>query len=452
MTTQGISLAAAKLSEKTAARGSKAGETGFDSIMTDRASKTAPQKDSRQDRPDKAADTVTADRSENAVPVKKESAVQTKNPQVKDSAVRPQDPIEDSVDPEAAACQMAAMFYEVFGVDIETLLDTMKQTGRSMMEVLGSFSNENAAQAFQNLVMEMHGITDKAAFLTNDKLVQELSALNERFVQILSEALKIPVEKLADADPSILASLAEKVDDALQLMVQPELTEDAGNGQEQMPGMMAENPEQGFEVIIEEPQTSNGNAQTETFAKRQGPEPAVQNENAAANLFTERLTEAFESSAVEDKPSAGQLMTRIVEQVVEQVKIRVMPETTSMELMLHPESLGRVNIQVSAAAGVAKATLIVENLMAKEALESQLITLKETFAEQGLKVEAVEVTVSEFGLNQENHQAQQEQQNGAKRRRFRSGDSMDDGVSEGTETESTAAERRDINSVVDYTA
>ncbi len=40
----------------------------------------------------------------------------------------------------------------------------------------------------------------------------------------------------------------------------------------------------------------------------------------------------------------------------------------------------------------------------------------------------------------------------AKRRRFRSGDSMDDGVSEGTETESTAAERRDINSVVDYTA
>jgi len=318
------------------------------------------------------------------------------------------------------------------------------------MEVLGSFSNENAAQAFQNLVMEMHGITDKAAFLTNDKLVQELSALNERFVQILSEALKIPVEKMADADPSILASLAEKVDDALQLMVQPELTEDAGNGQEQMPGMMAENPEQGFEVIIEEPQTSNGNAQTETFAKRQ--EPAVQNENAAANLFTERLTEAFESSAVEDKPSAGQLMTRIVEQVVEQVKIRVMPETTSMELMLHPESLGRVNIQVSAAAGVAKATLIVENLMAKEALESQLITLKETFAEQGLKVEAVEVTVSEFGLNQENHQAQQEQQNGAKRRRFRSGDSMDDGVSEGTETESTAAERRDINSVVDYTA
>ncbi len=346
MTTQGISLAAAKLSEKTAARGSKAGETGFDSIMTDRASKTAPQKDSRQDRPDKAADTVTADRSENAVPVKKESAVQTKNPQVKDSAVRPQDPIEDSVDPEAVACQMAAMFYEVFGVDIETLLDTMKQTGMSMMEVLGSFSNENAAQAFQNLVMEMHGITDKAAFLTNDKLVQELSALNERFVQILSEALKIPVEKMADADPSILASLAEKVDDALQLMVQPELTEDAGNGQEQMPGMMAENPEQGFEVIIEEPQTSNGNAQTETFAKRQGPEPAVQNENAVANLFTERLTEAFESSAVEDKPSAGQLMTRIVEQVVEQVKIRVMPETTSMELMLHPESLGRVNIQV----------------------------------------------------------------------------------------------------------
>ncbi len=452
MTTQGISLVTAKLSEQTAARGSKAGDTGFDSIMTDRAAKNAPQQESRPEKADKAVDVRTEDRTENAVPLKKDSAVQSKNPQVKDSAARPQNVAEDTVDPEAVAYQMAAMFREVFGVDIESLHDMMKLTGMSMMEVLGSFSDENTAQVFQNLVMEMHGITDKAAFLTNDKLVQELSALNEKFVQILSEALKIPVEKLADADPSILVSLAEKVDDALQLMVQPELAEDAGNGQEQMPGMMTENPEQGFEVIIEEPQTGNSNAQTETFARRQGSEPAVQNENAAANLFTERLAEAFESSAVEDKPTAGQLMTHIVDQVVEQVKIRVMPETTSMELMLHPESLGRVNIQVSAAAGVAKATLIVENLMAKEALESQLMTLKETFAEQGLKVEAVEVTVSEFGLNQENRQAQQEQQNGAKRRRFRSGDSVEEGVSESPETDRTAAERRDINSVVDYTA
>jgi len=52
----------------------------------------------------------------------------------------------------------------------------------------------------------------------------------------------------------------------------------------------------------------------------------------------------------------------------------------------------------------------VENQVAKEALESQMITLKETFAEQGLKVDAVEVTVSDFGLEHQNREAEQEQQ------------------------------------------
>lgn len=454
MTTQGISMVTTKIKDQAAARGTKTGDEGFDSFMADRVSKSAAsqQKDSRTDKTDYSLDTRTADRAENSVSLKKESAMQTKNPEVKNPVVRPQNTVEETVEPEAVAYQMVAMFQEVFGMDINMLQDMMQQTGMTLKEVIGSFGNENETMALQNLVMNFHGITDKAAFLTNDKLVEELSALNEQFARILSEALEIPVEELGNIDLSVLTSLAEQVDDALTLMVSPETLENVGEAEEQLSGMMAENPEQGFEVIVEESQSGSSNAQTETFAERHREEPVIQNDNAAANLFTERLAEAYEASAGEETPSAGQLMRHIVDQVVEQVKVRVMPETTSMELMLHPESLGRVNIQVSAAAGVAKATLIVENLMAKEALESQLMTLKETFAEQGLKVDAVEVTVSEFGLNQENHQAQQEQQNGAKRRRFRSDDSMEDDMAEETGTERVNAERRDVNSVVDYTA
>ena len=145
-------------------------------------------------------------------------------------------------------------------------------------------------------------------------------------------------------------------------------------------------------------------------------------------------------------------MTHIVDQVVNQVKIRMMPETTSMELMLHPESLGRVSLQVTAAGGATKAMLIVENQMAKEALESQMITLKETFEEQGLKVDAVEVTVSEFGLDHQERQDQQDQKNGARRRRFRLDAGAEDSTAEGTDVQMVQAERRDVNSVVDYTA
>lgn len=146
-------------------------------------------------------------------------------------------------------------------------------------------------------------------------------------------------------------------------------------------------------------------------------------------------------------------MANIVEQVVTQVRIRVLPETTSMELQLNPASLGRVNLHVASANGVATATLVVENQMAKEALESQMITLKETFEEQGLKVEAVEVTVSEFSLKKENEQEQGQPGKRSGNRRFRADAELGtDAEEDAVDTGMTATARRDVNSVVDYTA
>ena len=114
-------------------------------------------------------------------------------------------------------------------------------------------------------------------------------------------------------------------------------------------------------------------------------------------------------------------------------------------------TMGPHGNSIAATAGTATATLVVENQMAKEALESQMIQLKETFAEQGLKVDAVEVTVSEFGLKKENEQ--QEETAGDRRRNRRSrsednGHNEEDGVTDNV----TAPERRSVDSTVDYTA
>lgn len=169
------------------------------------------------------------------------------------------------------------------------------------------------------------------------------------------------------------------------------------------------------------------------------------------NLFVERLADAFRESGQTE--NAGTVsMARIVEQVVRQVRIRLMPETTNMELQLHPASLGRVNLQVSAANGITRATMVVENQAAKEALESQLITLKETFAEQGLKVDSVEVTVSDFGLD--HNQGQNAEQGGQNPggRKFRPEAGTETDAEEPADPHETASERRDVNSVVDYTA
>jgi flagellar hook-length control protein FliK len=71
-----------------------------------------------------------------------------------------------------------------------------------------------------------------------------------------------------------------------------------------------------------------------------------------------------------------------------------------MELQLNPENLGKVNLSVQSKNGVMTAQFVVQNETSKEAIESQLHTLRETLNQQGIKVEAIEVTVSTYAFEQ----------------------------------------------------
>ena len=92
----------------------------------------------------------------------------------------------------------------------------------------------------------------------------------------------------------------------------------------------------------------------------------------------------------------------IMSQVTQSIRVNYSAETTSMEMQLHPASLGTVNMNVASNSGVVTAHILVENEAVKAALESQLITLQQTFEDQGMKVEAVEVTVANYDLNKGN--------------------------------------------------
>lgn len=112
----------------------------------------------------------------------------------------------------------------------------------------------------------------------------------------------------------------------------------------------------------------------------------------------------------------------IVNQVVEEIKLTARQDTTSIELQLYPEHLGKVAVQVSTRNGALTAQITAENEIARAALEASLQTLKETFQNQGLKVEAVEVMVGTSSFSQEqfmNQQTNQEEtQSGSSGRRI----------------------------------
>jgi flagellar hook-length control protein FliK len=88
----------------------------------------------------------------------------------------------------------------------------------------------------------------------------------------------------------------------------------------------------------------------------------------------------------------------IANQVLEQIKLVIKPSQTSMEFMLNPEHLGKVALNITSKEGLITATFTTQNQVAKEALESQLQIFKENLNNQGLKVDAIEVNVSNFNF------------------------------------------------------
>ena len=88
----------------------------------------------------------------------------------------------------------------------------------------------------------------------------------------------------------------------------------------------------------------------------------------------------------------------VVRQLIDSIKVNVNSQTSEMELQLSPESLGKVNLLVEAKNGIITAQLTTQNEAVKTIIENQLVSLKENFAQQGLKVEAVEVMVESHGF------------------------------------------------------
>ncbi len=94
-----------------------------------------------------------------------------------------------------------------------------------------------------------------------------------------------------------------------------------------------------------------------------------------------------------EAPVISQETRQIMNQVLDYVRINAAPGLSEMEMHLHPESLGNVRILLAAKGGIVTAQFRAESETVKAALEAQIVQLRETLDEKGVKVEAIEVTV-----------------------------------------------------------
>jgi flagellar hook-length control protein FliK len=74
-------------------------------------------------------------------------------------------------------------------------------------------------------------------------------------------------------------------------------------------------------------------------------------------------------------------------------------QANAIKLQLYPEHLGKMEIKVVSHQGVISAQLTADSHAVKGMLESQVAQLQRTFAEMGLKVDKVEVTIASSQMN-----------------------------------------------------
>lgn len=150
----------------------------------------------------------------------------------------------------------------------------------------------------------------------------------------------------------------------------------------------AEQGQNGEQMSEEMPEAKTESVRTE---KTEAPSEAGV---ISADDFSARLNRVFEENGVEETEQTD--FREIVRQIVDQVKVDISPEHTSLEMKLNPDNLGRVSINIVSKNGVMTAEIHTENQTAREAIESQLQILKDNIEQKGIRVEEIEVRISDF--------------------------------------------------------
>lgn len=170
-------------------------------------------------------------------------------------------------------------------------------------------------------------------------------------------------------------------------------------------------------------QGNEGTGQDTGSDRRNHRDHSVRSEGGAINDVNVRFN-PVEEIQVELTDRVGKSQSEnIINQLTEQIRFNVNEEFKSMEMQLYPEHLGKVGVQVAIKEGILTAQITAENETVKKAIEAQLINLKESFNNQGLKVENVEVTIASHSFeenNMHNQDGQSGQGKGKKNRRLNS--------------------------------
>ena len=375
---------------------------------------------------------------------------------------------------EKSAEQLVEDIAEEMGVTPEEVEEAMAVLGLTAVEL---FDVDNLKQ----LLLQISGSTDELALVTDAGLYDHLQNL----VTLVEENLGNLKEELGMSDEELNALLEQIVsessltgeEDIGPLQNDLEAPEESLEGMKDYTVSVRKNGET-VQVKVTVDDASGSKSMTEEVTDTPKEEVQVsskaQEKNASAdsgkgenhnvgNAFMHMLDKPAEVSEAPAPVNEGYQSAQtqeIMDQIMEYMKINLKAESQHMEMQLHPASLGTVNVQIAAKVGAITAHFTTQNETVRAVIETQLIQLKNQFEEQGIKVDAVEVTVAnhEYGqqqFSQEQADGKHKQGKTAKGMRRINLDELDgeEDLAPMEESERIAVEMMQANgSTVDYTA
>jgi len=274
-------------------------------------------------------------------------------------------------------------------------------------------------ETLQNLVLAANSEQDAVVLLTDSELLNTVNELAAQVEQILQEAGMTPEELMIAFDNPDFAGMVEEAAANLTETENDKLTEESTMVEQNTAVNQEETIEVKTDVRTNEKETSNS-------SEHRNSDDSTNVDDFAGQFVKNLQKAAQEIGEITGKTDIVEMIREVADQILEKIKVSVTAETTSLEIVLTPEELGKVNLTVSADAdGTMKAKFVTENELAREAIERNLVQFKEMLQEQGLKVDTIEVTVGNFEFDrngQTGDNSQEDQKNG--NRRFISDDEI----------------------------
>lgn len=399
----------------------------------------------------------------------------------------PEEKLEEAAEVlETAAVQIVQEVAETFGMEPEEVQEIMDQLGLEGADIL-------SPQGLGSLILAVSGAEDPKALLTDEGLYadyQELMGQLEGILQECGNTLELsrqqleqiarelngqPEFKAEEVPVEVTEEIPAEVPDTdtdrnIDIMIRPKPeaavtvpAEEVKKTQEPV----RETTETDYETVQlpeqkpEAEQARDNGSAGRDHGRKEGRQESGSEQGV--NLFAQNLKAGQLEPEIQQTYAAESVWDadteNIMRQIMDYMKVNLKADLSTMEMQLHPASLGTVQVQIASRGGAVTASFITQNEAVKAALESQMVQLQEQFEAQGVKVEAIEVTVQTHQFEQNLEQGrrgsgQEQEQAPARRGRVRRISLSDSVPLEELEEDEALARKimTENGNTVDYTA